>query len=121
MIGLGAIFGWEGWQNHQQQRAADASQMYEDLKQALSDGKSDAAKALADKLVADYPAVEHVRIVFDEEGHKYVVSLAVQGGQKTTVGATAKDADATAALNAVFDKANAQLRRASKKRQEVRK
>ena len=36
-------------------------------------------------------------------------------------GATAKDADATAALNAVFAKANAQLRRASKKRQEVRK
>ena len=28
---------------------------------------------------------------------------------------------AAAALNAVFDKANAQLRRASKKRQEVRK
>ena len=80
-----------------------------------------AARAKAGKLVADYPAVEHVRIVFDEEGHKYVVSLAVQGGQKTTVGATAKDADATAALNAVFDKANAQLRRASKKRQEVRK
>lgn len=54
VIGLGAIFGWEGWQNHQQQRAADASQMYEDLKQALSGGKSDAAKTLADKLVADY-------------------------------------------------------------------
>ena len=80
-----------------------------------------AASKKAEKLAADYPAVEHVRIVFDEEGHKYVVSLAVQGGQKTTVGATAKDADATAALNAVFDKANAQLRRASKKRQEVRK
>ena len=49
------------------------------------------------------------------------VPFGVPTGEKTTVGATAKDADATAALNAVFDKANAQLRRASKKRQEVRK
>ena len=87
----------------------------------LSVSLQNAAQKKADKLAADYPAVEHVRIVFDEEGHKYAVSLAVQGGQKTTVDALAKDADATAALNAVFDKANAQLRRASKKRQEVRK
>ncbi len=87
----------------------------------LSVALQNAAQKKADKLAADYPAVEHVRIVFDEEGHKYAVSLSVQGGQKTSVDASARDADATAALNAVFDKANAQLRRASKKRQEVRK
>lgn len=87
----------------------------------LSVALQNAAQKKADKLAADYPAVEFVRIVFDEEGHKYSVALNVQGGQKTTVDATARDADATAALNAVFDKANAQLRRASKKRQEVRK
>ena len=87
----------------------------------LSVALQNAAQKKADKLAVDYPAVEHVRIVFDEEGHKYAVSLSVQGGQKTSVDASARDADATAALNAVFDKANAQLRRASKKRQEVRK
>jgi ribosomal subunit interface protein len=87
----------------------------------LSVALQNAAQKKADKLSADYPAVEFVRIVFDQEGPKYTVSLAVQGGQKTSVGASAKDADATAALNAVFDKANAQLRRASKKRQDVRK
>ena len=87
----------------------------------LSVALQNAAQKKADKLAADYPAVEHVRIVFDEEGHKYAVSLAVQGGQKTTVDALAKDADATAALTAVFDKATAQLRRASTQRQEVRK
>lgn len=54
VIGLAAIFGWEGWQNHKTQRAADASQMYEELKQALADSKSDIAQPLADKLVADY-------------------------------------------------------------------
>ena len=87
----------------------------------LSVALQNAAQKKADKLSADYPAVEFVRIVFDQEGPKYTVSLTVQGGQKTSVGASAKDADATAALNAVFDKANAQLRRASKKRQDVRK
>jgi predicted negative regulator of RcsB-dependent stress response len=54
VIGLAGIFGWEGWQNHKTERAASASQMYEELKQALSDGKADVAKPLADKLVADY-------------------------------------------------------------------
>ncbi|WP_028080538.1 YfgM family protein [Solimonas soli] len=54
VIGLAAIFGWEGWQNHKAERAANASQMYEDLKKAIADGKNDAARPLADKLVADY-------------------------------------------------------------------
>jgi len=53
-IGLGGIFGWEGWQNHQAKRAANASQMYEDLKTAIADGKLDVAQPIADKLVADY-------------------------------------------------------------------
>lgn len=53
-IGLAAIFGWEGWQNHKTARAGDASRMYEELKQALADGKADTAKPLADKLLADY-------------------------------------------------------------------
>ena len=43
----------------------------------LSVALQNAASKKAEKLSADYPAVEHVRIVFDEEGHKYVVSLAV--------------------------------------------
>ncbi|MBR1608494.1 MAG: HPF/RaiA family ribosome-associated protein [Kiritimatiellae bacterium] len=87
----------------------------------LSVALQNAARKKADKLSADFPAAEHIRIVFDQDGPKYAVSLSVQGGQKTNVDASAKDADAGAALNAVFDKADAQLRRASKKRQEVRK
>jgi predicted negative regulator of RcsB-dependent stress response len=54
VIGLGAIFGWEGWQNHQQQRAADASQMYDAIEDFDLDGKRDVAAPLADKLVAEY-------------------------------------------------------------------
>ncbi len=86
----------------------------------LSVALQNAAGKKAEKLSADYPAIEHIRIVFDQEGPKYAVSLSVQGGQRTNVDASARDVDALAALGAVFDKANAQLRRASKKRQEVR-
>lgn len=86
----------------------------------LSVALQDAARKKAEKLSADYPAIENIRVVFDQEGVKYSVSLSVQGGQADAA-ASARDADATAALNAVFDKASAQLRRASKKRQEVRK
>ncbi|MGH8446350.1 MAG: YfgM family protein [Solimonas sp.] len=54
VIGLAAIFGWDRWQNHKLERAANASQMYEDLKKAVADEKADVAKPLADKLIADY-------------------------------------------------------------------
>ncbi len=54
VIGLAAIFGWQGWQKHTSQRGAGASQMYEDLKKALADGKTELAAPLADKLVAEY-------------------------------------------------------------------
>ncbi|NKF24701.1 YfgM family protein [Solimonas marina] len=54
VIGLAAIFGWEGWQHHKEKRAADASQMYEELKDALSANKTDVAKPLADKLTAEF-------------------------------------------------------------------
>lgn len=86
----------------------------------LSVALQNAAQRKADKLSADYPSIENIRVVFDQEGAKYAVSLAVQGGQADAT-ASARDADATAALNAVFDKAGVQLRRASKKRQETRK
>lgn len=86
----------------------------------LSVALQNAARKKAEKLSEDYPAIENIRVVFDQEGVKYAVSLAVQGGQADAT-ASARDADAGAALNAVFDKAAIQLRRASKKRQEVRK
>ena len=86
----------------------------------LSVALQNAARKKADKLSEDYPSIENIRVGFDQEGAKYAVSLAVQGGQADAT-ASARDADATAALNAVFDKAGAQLRRASKKRQETRK
>lgn len=86
----------------------------------LNDAVQAHAREMAEKLVATFPAIEHVRIVFDSEGPKYSVALAAQGGQATTVEASAADLDAFAAINALFDIADARLRKASQKRQNTR-
>lgn len=54
VIGLAGIFGWQGWQKHQRGQAAAASQLYEDFKAAIANGKTDEAPALAEKLVTDF-------------------------------------------------------------------
>jgi len=53
-VGLGAIFGWQGWQKHKNGHFAEGSQVYEDLKKELADNKTDLAKPLLDRLIADY-------------------------------------------------------------------
>ena len=78
----------------------------------LNDAVQAHAREMAEKLVATFPAIEHVRIVFDSEGPKYSVARAAQGGQATTVEASAADLDAFAAINALFDIADARLRKA---------
>lgn len=53
-LGLGSIFGWQAWQGRQSSHAANASQMYEDLKKAAAASKSDEVQQLAQKLVSQY-------------------------------------------------------------------
>lgn len=78
-------------------------------------------RELGDRLSENFPAVEHLRAFVDVEGQDVIASLSVQGGQATTVEAVGKDSEtAVAAVNNAFDKAMAQLRRASEKRQSVR-
>ena len=54
VIGLGAIFGWQGWQRHQATQAQEASRLFEESKQALAQNKPADAAPIADKLVAEY-------------------------------------------------------------------
>ncbi len=50
-IGLGAIFGWEGWKSYQDTRAAEASRMYEDLRLALSESRAQDAEQIGAALI----------------------------------------------------------------------
>ncbi|WP_428310200.1 YfgM family protein [Hydrocarboniphaga sp.] len=54
VIGFGAIGGWQAWKGYQEKQALTASQMYDDLKKALTASKPDEAKSIADKLQSDH-------------------------------------------------------------------
>ncbi len=54
VLGVGAIFGWEGWKDYRESRAGQASQMFEDLKQALSQAKTDEATKIGDTLAKEH-------------------------------------------------------------------
>lgn len=55
VIALAASFGWQGWQRHQEGQQAAASDLYQAMLQAGSEGEQrQAALALADKLKADF-------------------------------------------------------------------
>lgn len=76
VIGLGAIFGWEQWQDRERGTAQQASQMYEDLKKAQAGGKADEARALADRLAA-----EHAGTPYAVDGALQVAGRAAESGQ----------------------------------------
>lgn len=59
VIGLGAIFGWEGWQKYRDGQDAQASQIYEDMKKAYSGNKADEATRLGEKLLTEFESTPY--------------------------------------------------------------
>lgn len=53
-IGFAAIGGWEGWNRWSDGRAMTASQMYEDLRKALTAGKDEDVQKMAERLQSDF-------------------------------------------------------------------
>lgn len=58
-LGLGAIFGWEYYQNRKNQTRAEASQLFEELKKAVSAKKFDEAGRMGDRLVAEFESTPY--------------------------------------------------------------
>lgn len=54
VLGLGGVFGWQYWSQHQQQLAEQASLAFEQLNQSVQAG-SPTAIAQADSLISTYP------------------------------------------------------------------
>ena len=59
VIGLGAIFGWRGWQNHQAQQAEAASDIYADLVVEMREHRFEPARKFAEQLIQDYDSTSY--------------------------------------------------------------
>ncbi|MGB0221351.1 MAG: YfgM family protein [Sinimarinibacterium flocculans] len=75
IIGLAAIFGWEGWKSHQDARGASASRMYEELKLALDAQRIDDARRIGEAL-----ADEHARSPYASTAMLFLAAQAVEAG-----------------------------------------
>ncbi|HEB96932.1 MAG TPA: tetratricopeptide repeat protein [Sedimenticola thiotaurini] len=54
VLGLGAVFGWQAWQQHQQSIADQASVQFEQLNQSLIAGVQEPAVKQAEQLIGEY-------------------------------------------------------------------
>ena len=75
VIGLAAIFGWEGWKSYQDKRSIAASRMYEELKLATASARVDDAQRIGDALVA-----EHARSPYASGAALFLAAEAVKAG-----------------------------------------
>jgi predicted negative regulator of RcsB-dependent stress response len=75
VIGLGAIFGWEGWKSYQDSRGLAASRMYEDLKLAIAGARVDDARSIGDAL-----ANEHGSSPYASNAALFLAAEAVKAG-----------------------------------------
>jgi predicted negative regulator of RcsB-dependent stress response len=55
VLGLGAVFGWQAWTQHQEQVASQASLRYEKMAVAIQAGSIESALKQGEKIVAEWP------------------------------------------------------------------
>ena len=79
-LGLAAIFGWEYYNREKDANRAQASQLFEELKKAVTAKKNDEAGKMGDRLVAEF------------ESTPYAVAGALKLAQAAVAG-TARAAD----------------------------
>lgn len=53
-IGIAGIVGWNLWQNHRHERAAEASALYEQLLAATDQKQTESAQKISERLVAEF-------------------------------------------------------------------
>lgn len=55
VLGLGAVFGWQSWTQHQEQVASQASLRYEKMAIAIQSGSVESAVKQGEKIVTEWP------------------------------------------------------------------
>ncbi|HSS63505.1 MAG TPA: tetratricopeptide repeat protein, partial [Gammaproteobacteria bacterium] len=54
LLGVAAIFGWNQWQARIEKTQIEASNLFEDVMEAVGSGNTEAAEAAANELYANY-------------------------------------------------------------------
>lgn len=69
-IGFGGYFGYTQWEAQKERRAAEASDLFEDFRDALDDDNQDSAKELLARMAADFAGsayVDHARLLMAKD------------------------------------------------------
>jgi len=69
------------------------------------------ARQKAEKLVEDFPRIEHVHVILDHQKHLYVAEVVVQGRNHIRIEAEDSSDDVLASLDRAVDRAEKQLRK----------
>jgi putative sigma-54 modulation protein len=85
-----------------------------------SDPLQNYARAKGEKLIDEFPRVEHVHIILDREKRRNIVEIVVQAKNRIRVEAEESSENVRAAVDLATDKAEKQLRRLRDKVQEHR-
>lgn len=59
VIGIGALVGWRGWSEYQENRAREASSLYQEMLAARAGGDSEQLQEKGSQLLADYAATPY--------------------------------------------------------------
>lgn len=78
------------------------------------------AREKAEKLMQEFPGVEFIHVILDNQKHIYSAELVVQGKNHTRIEAEDSSDDVIASLDTAVDRAERQLRKQKDKIQEHR-
>jgi len=86
----------------------------------IGEETQDYARGKAEKLIEDFPRVEHVHVILDHEKHRYSAEVVVQGRNHIRIEAEECSDDVIASLDKAIDRAERQLRKERDKVQDHR-
>ncbi len=78
------------------------------------------AREKAERLLADFPRVEHIHVILDHQKHIYIAEVVVQGRNHIRIEAEESSDDVIASLDKAVDRAERQLRKERDKVQDHR-
>jgi putative sigma-54 modulation protein len=86
----------------------------------IGEETQDYAREKAERLLEDFPRVEHVHVILDHQKHIYVAEVVVQGRNHIRIEAEESSDDVIASLDKAVERAERQLRKERDKVQDHR-